>query len=387
MKILMIAPEPFFEPRGTPFSELFRIKALLKMGHQVDLVTYPLGSDVELPGLRIFRTVRLPFIKKVKVGPSLVKLLLDFFLLFSVLKRVMLERYDLLHTHEEAAYIGIFINKLKKIPHLYDMHSSLVQQLENFRFSKNWLVKKIFLFLEKRALRNAAAVIVICPALYEYASGIVDSGKLVLIENFLDQTPDRFDQSGIDALKSRYNPGKQKLVLYTGTLEPYQGIDLLIKAFALLPEEYRLLIVGGSSSQLSELRKKIEQAGIGSRVELAGQRPAEEIPYFLKVADILVSPRIAGTNTPLKIYSYLKSGAPLVATNLYTHRQALNDAIAILVDPDPASFAEGIRRAAGTEGRAVMQNALEYSRKNFSQERYEELVSRVLTIALSERKA
>ena len=77
MRILMIAPEPFFEPRGTPFSEYHRIKALGELGHQVDLVTYPIGRDVPLPGLRIHRTLRPPFVSKVRIGPSVTKLLLD----------------------------------------------------------------------------------------------------------------------------------------------------------------------------------------------------------------------------------------------------------------------------------------------------------------------
>src|SRR2546427_11903202 len=56
----MIAPEPFFEPRGTPFSEFHRIRALTDLGHQVDLVTYPFGEDVTMPGLRLFRCLRPP---------------------------------------------------------------------------------------------------------------------------------------------------------------------------------------------------------------------------------------------------------------------------------------------------------------------------------------
>src|SRR5262249_30058663 len=66
MRILMIAPEPFFEPRGTPFSEFHRIRALTALGHQVDLVTYPFGQDVAMPGLRVFRSLRPPFIHRVK---------------------------------------------------------------------------------------------------------------------------------------------------------------------------------------------------------------------------------------------------------------------------------------------------------------------------------
>jgi hypothetical protein len=50
MKILMIAPEPFFEPRGTPFSEYHRIRAMLELGHTVDLVTYPFGTACACSG-------------------------------------------------------------------------------------------------------------------------------------------------------------------------------------------------------------------------------------------------------------------------------------------------------------------------------------------------
>ncbi len=77
MRILMIAPEPFLEPRGTPFSVYHRMRALVTLGYEVDLVTYPIGKQVTLPGLRIYRTPALPFIRKVKIGPSLAKFPLD----------------------------------------------------------------------------------------------------------------------------------------------------------------------------------------------------------------------------------------------------------------------------------------------------------------------
>jgi hypothetical protein len=64
MRILMLAPEPFLEPRGTPFSVYHRIKALLALGYEVDLVTYPIGKQVELAGLRIYRAPALPFLKR-----------------------------------------------------------------------------------------------------------------------------------------------------------------------------------------------------------------------------------------------------------------------------------------------------------------------------------
>ena len=100
MHILMIAPEPFFEPRGTPFSEYHRIKALLALGHTVDLVTYPFGRDVDLPGLRVFRCLRPPLIRHVRIGPSWAKVALDAALAATALRRAMSTHYDAVHSHE-----------------------------------------------------------------------------------------------------------------------------------------------------------------------------------------------------------------------------------------------------------------------------------------------
>ena len=73
-----------------------------------------------------------------------------------------------------------------------------------------------------------------------------------------------------------------------------------------------------------------------------GQQPAREIPAFVALAAILASPRIRGTNTPLKIYSYLRSGTPIVATNLLTHTQVLSPEVARLVPPEAALFAAAL---------------------------------------------
>jgi hypothetical protein len=99
MHVLMIAPEPFFEPRGTPFSEFHRIRALTTLGHTVDLVTYPFGADVTLPGLRIFRCLRPPFIRRIGIGPSWKKVPLDLALCATVLRLALTRRYDAVHSH------------------------------------------------------------------------------------------------------------------------------------------------------------------------------------------------------------------------------------------------------------------------------------------------
>src|SRR4051812_47614464 len=133
----MIAPEPFFEPRGTPFSEYHRIRALIELGHTVDLVTYPFGADVALPGLRVFRASRPPFINSIGIGPSWAKVPLDLLVAVTSIRRAVSERYDAVHSHEEGSWFGVLIAAMLGLPHLYDMHSSLPQQLSNFSFSQS----------------------------------------------------------------------------------------------------------------------------------------------------------------------------------------------------------------------------------------------------------
>src|SRR5262249_1670201 len=145
----MIAPEPFFEPRGTPFSQFHRLRALTALGHEVDLVTYPFGQDVSMPGLRIFRSVRPPFLDRVRIGPSLAKLPLDAFLTLTAVRRVLSERYDAVHSLEEGGVIGALLAMSLRVPHLYDMHSSLPQQLTNFAFSRSAIVRRVFLAIER----------------------------------------------------------------------------------------------------------------------------------------------------------------------------------------------------------------------------------------------
>jgi glycosyltransferase involved in cell wall biosynthesis len=109
-------------------------------------------------------------------------------------------------------------------------------------------------------------------------------------------------------------------------------------------------------------------------IVFAGERQAEEIPIFLQAADVLASPRSRGTNTPLKIYQYLRAGRPIVATRLVTHTQVLSDDTAILTGATPAEFAAGILDAIGNPARAAElgRRAKELAATKYSDEAYVE---------------
>ena len=127
------------------------------------------------------------------------------------------------------------------------------------------------------------------------------------------------------------------MVLYTGTFEAYQGLDLLFAAAKVVQRERpdaRFVLAGGKPDQVATREKP---GGRDRRRWLifTGELPSEAIPAYLDAADALVSPRSSGTNTPLKIYQYLRSGRVIVATRLLTHTQVLSDEVAILDGAEP----------------------------------------------------
>jgi glycosyltransferase involved in cell wall biosynthesis len=371
----MIAPEPFFEPRGTPFSEFHRIRALVELGHTVDLVTYPFGKDVTMPGLRVFRSARPPFIRRVRIGPSVAKVPLDLMLALTVVRRALAEKYDAVHSHEEGSFIGVPLSAVLGIPHLYDMHSSLPQQLTNFGFSRSRVLAGIFSRLERLVIRRSKVVIVICPHLKETVRAIDPAAPTVLIENSPGSGDVPVPGSGSRIRAGLDLSNDAPIVLYTGTFEAYQGLDLLFASAAHVHRaapDVRFVLAGGQPDQIEAARRQARAAGVEGVVVFAGQRPAEEIPAYLDAADVLVSPRSSGTNTPLKIYQYLRSGRPIVATRLLTHTQVLDEDVAFLAEPTPAGLGDAILEALRNPARAqhVGERARLLAETRYSYEAY-----------------
>ncbi|MFB0565082.1 MAG: glycosyltransferase family 4 protein [Candidatus Aminicenantaceae bacterium] len=382
MKILMLAPEPFFQPRGTPLSEYFRIRALSDLGHKVDLVTYHLGEDVEIENLKIVRIPNLFSIKKIKIGPSLAKIPLDFLLFLTAFFQLLKRKYDLIFSHEEAAFLGVFLAKIWKLHHVYDMHSSLPQQLENFNFTRSSVIKRTFLWIEKLILKRSQAIIVVCLDLLNKVTREGFGSKATRIENFIDFKGEDYSEEQLQKKRAMFATEGEKIVLYTGNFEPYQGMPLLLEAVAKIDEKVVFLLVGGENSEIEVMKKRAEALGIADKVVFTGKVPPEKVPSFIFLADVLVSSRLAGTNTPLKIYSYMKSGKPLVATNLWTHSQVLSDKISVLVEPNPQSLAEGIMFALSSEeAKRRAERCKELAEREYTYPSYLGKISHVLRMA------
>lgn len=348
---LVVAPQPFFTPRGTPFSVYYRTLVGAELGVKFDLLTYGEGMDVELPGVEIIRTPRLGFLGPTKIGPSFKKALLDLFLLARVCGLLATRKYDFVHAHEESVFFLRWLKPLFGFKLVYDMHSRLPEQLHNYQFSKSRLLHWLFERLEQSCLRASDAVITICPELQQYAlARMPEPRRHFLIENSIFE-PVRVrapDQAPHPAGPAMPLPEGHRIIAYAGTFEAYQGLAILLQAFVDVHEhcpDAFLLLVGGSRHQVESFRRLAQDLGVAEHCLFTGQVSQALAQSYLTRAAVLVSPRTSGTNTPLKIYEQLASGVPLVATRVLSHTQVLDERVCFLVDPDPASLAAGLRAA------------------------------------------
>ena len=378
MKILFIAPQPFFENRGTPIAVRNMVRAIGELGHTVDLVTYHAGQDVRIPGVTIYRSPGLPF-KRIPIGFSVLKLLLDPLLYATVLKRLLSARYDVIHGGEEGIFLAHLAFPRRKAVVCYDVDSSLTEQLAS-RGGLWRIVAPVLRSVESWAVRKSDCLVTVCPALTEHALELAPEKPAFQIEDTPIITQDMLSPKERLRLRQNLSLQNEKTVVYIGNFESYQGVDLLLKAFAevvaRLPDSV-LILVGGSAGDILRKRRLARTLGIEPHVRFAGFVPPEESGIYLSLADVLVSPRCRGTNFPMKVYSYLASGKPVVATDLPVHTQLLTPETALLCPPTPQGLAHGIIQVLENPGRAsqIGDAAKRFVEKEFSESAYRRKVA------------
>ena len=341
MKLLVLAPQPFFQNRGTPIATLKMLHVLSADGHTIDLLTYHEGSAIDVDNCTHHRIPAAPFLKNIPPGFSLRKLCCDVVMMISVLRLCLRNRYHVVHAVEESVYMAMVVKLFTGVPYIYDMDSSLPRQLvDQVPLSKPF--RGLFRWFERLAVRHSSGVVAVCQALEEVARSHSAEVPIVRIEDasLLTAAQGReIDRhSELPSLEGR-------IIMYVGNLQSYQGIDLLLDAFThayYRANDVRLVIIGGSDEQIRRYESIARKYNIIDRTHFLGPRPVDELGDCLSQADILVSPRTQGSNTPMKIFSYLESGKPVLATQLGMHTQVLNDEIALLVPPTPLDMARGM---------------------------------------------
>jgi glycosyltransferase involved in cell wall biosynthesis len=347
VRILVLAPHPFFQARGTPLAVRRVLEFLSARGHQLDLLTLHEGENVDIPNCRIYRIAQPFGIRNIRPGFSLKKVVCDAFMFAKCLRMVRKNRYDLIHAVEESAFIAAAMQRLTGIPYIYDMDSSLAEQLVDaypaLQFAFPTLRR-----CEAMAVRHSLGVLTVCAALEDVAHGHAPDKPIGRVEDTTLLVPEGErggnGHASDTALPAGVGP-ESPLAMYVGNLERYQGIGLLLDGFRhtlMRVPQAHLVIVGGLNEDIAQYRQRANRLGIVSQVHFLGPRPITSLNGLLKRADVLVSPRLKGLNTPMKIYSYLDSGTAVLATRLRTHTQVLDDHTAYLVAPEPEALGNGL---------------------------------------------
>lgn len=326
LRILMIAPTPYFADRGCHVRIYEEARALTKLGHEVCIVTYHLGRD--MPGVRVVRTPHVPWYNKLEAGPSWHKPYLDMLLLWKSLTEARSFRPHLIHAHlHEGALIGAVLKGVLRIPLLFDYQGSLSGESLNHGFFRDpSLILKLFKGLERTIDRLADRIITSS-----------DKGRQELIREW-GMAPEKVTDliDGVDteifrpcsrseARRELGIPEDVKLVVYLGLFNRYQGVDLLLDVISLVRSEdpdVRFLLMGFPDE---EYQVKAAEMGIDDVITFTGRVCYDRAPFFLSAGDLAVSPKLAQTEANGKLFNYIACGLPTVVFDNQVNREILGD--------------------------------------------------------------
>lgn len=371
-RLLLVAPQPILEDRGTPIAIGQVLHALSELGWTVDLLTYPLGHDPALPGLEVTRVGRWLGLRRVRIGISGAKVLLDALLVGRIAERLCRRRYACIHAVEEMAFPATVLGRLAGVPVLYDMHSSLPEQLADHRLMRLRAFRGLLQAMERWLVRRVDAVA--CSSGLEGLVAALAPGKPCEPWRFPGR---RAEVPPATIARLREGLGlaaDAQVVLYCGSFEAYQGLLPLLEAMVMVRRAEPsavLVLVGARHAEDFKLGRRAALADAGA-VRIVGRQPHREIAGYLAMAQVLISTRAHGRNAPSKIFEYMAAARPIVAIDCAAHRAVLDDDSALLVSGSPAILAGAIvdllhdpRLASRLAGRAAQRAERDFTWPGF----------------------
>ncbi len=366
-RVLFIAPQPFFQWRGSPIRVGFNVQALAELGYDVDLLVMPVGEDRAIPGVKIVRVPNVFRVKNMAIGPSCVKAVYDVFLFFTAWKLARKNRYAVIHGVEDAGPIAVTIAKWTGAKAIFEKHSDPGSYKKGAVKS---LIMALYAQVEKFSIRHADSVIGTGPGLVEQARAVGSDTPVYHIFDIPSSLAEAVPERVLAIRQSLLQWPDELLVMYVGSFAVYQGIDLMFRS---MPEvirkstKARFVVIGGSPGEIAARKAWLGRRNIEENVEFLGMIPPDELPNYLSASDILLSPRIFGTNTPLKLLDYLKAGKAIVAADSTANRLILDEKTAMLVTPLPDEFARCVCRLLDN---GVLRGKLGHQGRELLRERY-----------------
>jgi len=282
------------------------------------------------------------------------------------------ERYSLF------GLAGLHFARRRGIPHVLEVNAPLVPEASRYRSLMN---KELASAVEGFLFCMTDHVVAVSGALKEYIRGIAPRTAITVVPNGVDLA--RFDLAGNEpdenALRNQ-GANKDFVVGFVGSVRPWHGVDILLESvgeFAQVDRFIRLSVVGDGGALQPELERRARKLGIAERTNFTGSVPFEQIPSLERKMDVLVAPYPALDGfyfSPLKIFEYMASGRPIVASAIGQITEILrHEQTALLVAPgDPEALKEallrlrrdpGLARRLGVEARAEVRRKHGWDRR------------------------
>jgi glycosyltransferase involved in cell wall biosynthesis len=353
LRIAMVAACPLPARRGTPLRIERLAEALSARGHEVELLTYHLAEEPDRFALPVQRVFGRCASGTLPPGPTLAKLALyDPALALLIARRLQARAFDLIHAHHVEGLLAAALGRYGAgqggaVPLIYDAHTLLAGELPAYGHS-----------VARRGVRAIGRRLDgWLPRLAEHVVAVTDDiAQILAHEHGLEARRISVVPNGVEV--ERFVAGAEavtprpELVVYSGTLAPYQGIDLLLEAFAralaVRPELRLRLMTNASFAPYAGLAERL---GVSRALELLPER-LDSLPLRLGEAMIAVLPRVDCPGLPQKLLNYMASGRAVVAFAGSAKRVEHEATGLVVKNHDVAGFAAAILRLAGDPGLA-----------------------------------
>lgn len=169
-----------------------------------------------------------------------------------------------------------------------------------------------------------------------FASRGISREKIVVAPDAVDLDAFAHPESKAAARTRLGLPQDKRIVLYVGRLDGWKGAETLCEAAARLPDDVQVVVIGGEVEQVTQFAQRYP------KVRFLGFRPYRELADNQAAADVLVLPNTGKSEismrytSPLKLFTYMASGVPVVASDTPATREILTDDDAYFFTPDDA---------------------------------------------------
>lgn len=340
MRILTIAACPFPTRQGSQLLIRQAAEALAGRGHDVRMVSYA-GREATPCRVPVHRAAPIPGSGRLRAGPSLAKPFLDAGLALTVLKLVRRLRPDVIHAHNvEGAMVGIAA--ARGVPVVFHAHALMEAELPTYFPGPFRPIAKAVGHAADRALpaRVAATITLTERGRDAFVRAGGDPGRIHVIPPGIDVP--RIDPAYARSLRDRLLRAGERLVLYCGNADAYQGLQTLLDATRLLPARLNARFVFALTGGTRDFSRAAAAHGPADRMIFL-DASWRDTAHLLATCDAAVVPRADAHGFPMKLLNILALGTPAVVHAACAH--GLGDAVEAILAQDARGFAAGLEQA------------------------------------------